>query len=138
MSTVRLARASARELAFYLAFGGLQLGVDWLIFMGLTACGVMVAPANLVSRFTAAGVGYVCNSAITFRSPSRQTLDRSQITRYVLLWLVLTAVSTVTMDAIGRHGSLARSWLAKPVVEAVLACVSFVSMKLWVFRPGRR
>ena len=47
-----------RQGGYYLVFGVLQLLLDWLLLVALTALGMPVAPANLASRTSAALLGF--------------------------------------------------------------------------------
>lgn len=132
--TGQSARAGAKQLTFYLIFGFTQLGIDWATFVALTFTGLPIPAANVTSRLTAALVGYLLNGTFTFRSPSQPTLNRRALFRYLLLWALLTAVSTALIFFIESRSDIAVARLAKPLVEGFLAVISFVAMKFWVYR----
>ena len=44
------------------------------------------------------------------------------------------AVGTLVLTQIRANYGLHATWLAKPVVEAILAAVSFLVLRKWVFR----
>jgi len=50
-----------------------------------------------------------------------------------MVWTVLTLLSTVLVATLADHLSLQAAWLAKPVVEAGLAVVSFFISRHWVY-----
>ena len=50
------------------------------------------------------------------------------------LWLLLTAASSLLVAAADHALGLQYAWLAKPLVEGGLACVSFVLMRYVVYR----
>lgn len=114
--------------------GGVQLLVDWLVFVALSALGVPVLAANLGGRVSGASLGFWLNGTVTFRHAAGPVRDGLTLLRFLAMWLLLTAVSSVTLWGIDAHGSLKLAWLAKPLVEAVLAMASFVLSRHWVYR----
>jgi hypothetical protein len=46
----------------------------------------------------------------------------------------LTALSTVLVTVVAARLGLQMAWLAKPLVEACLAVVSFLVSRHWVYR----
>ena len=123
-----------RQGGYYLVFGVLQLLLDWLLLVALTALGMPVAPANLASRTSAALLGFWLNGRYTFADGNGQRLGWRRFTRFWLLWLAMTAISTVLVAVVASRLGLHQAWLAKPLVEAGLAVVSFFALRHWVFR----
>jgi putative flippase GtrA len=124
-----------RQLSGYAVIGVLQLLVDWGAYVGLTALGVPTLVANPGARAVGAMFGYVGNGAYTFRHPEgRHRLGRRSVLRFVLLWGVLTAASTIALAGIDAAGGLAWAWVLKPVVDLGLAGVAFIASRLWVYR----
>ena len=123
-----------RRGGYYLVFGVLQLLLDWLLLVALTALGMPVAPANLASRTSAALLGFWLNGRYTFADGNGQRLGWRRFTRFWLLWLAITAISTVLVAVVASRLGLHQAWLAKPLVEAGLAVVSFFALRHWVFR----
>ena len=126
--------ASLRQLFFYVIFGVAQLGIDWAAFVALTFMGLPATPANVTSRLTAAIAGYLLNGLVTFKGSDKSQVNKKALFKYLVLWLVLTTVSTVSINLIVMHSGLYTARVAKPFVEGILAAISFVVMKLWVFR----
>ena len=93
-----------------------------------------VAPANLASRTSAALLGFWLNGRYTFADGNGQRLGWRRFTRFWLLWLAITAISTVLVAVVASRLGLHQAWLAKPLVEAGLAVVSFFALRHWVFR----
>jgi len=54
--------------------------------------------------------------------------------RFLLLWAVLTAISTLLVTLAAEHLGLRYAWLAKPLVEGALAGLSFLLMRTLIFR----
>ena len=123
-----------RQGGYYLVFGVLQLLLDWLLLVALTALGMPVAPANLASRTSAALLGFWLNGRYTFADGNGQRLGWRRFTRFWLLWLAITAISTLLVAVVASRLGLHQAWLAKPLVEAGLAVVSFFALRHWVFR----
>ena len=123
-----------RQGGYYLVFGVLQLLLDWLLLVALTALGMPVAPANLASRTSAALLGFWLNGRYTFADGHGQRLGWRRFARFWLLWLAMTAISTVLVAVVASRLGLHQAWLAKPLVEAGLAVVSFFALRHWVFR----
>lgn len=86
------ARPALLRIAKYVAVGGLQFVLDVALFYVLHLLGMPVVAANVLSRLTAATVGYVANRHFTFGVP-RQTSYR-MVAKYWLFWLGMTAVSS--------------------------------------------
>ncbi len=124
----------ARQGLSFVAVGSGLIVADWLTFVLLTALGVGPAGANLAGRVLGAGLGFVANGWLTFGEAGRPRIGYRRFVRYALLWLVLTAVSTGLVTASVGHVGLRFAWLAKPVIEAALALVSFVISRHWVYR----
>lgn len=118
----------------FLVVGGLQVLLDWLVFFVLSATGVPVALANLSGRATGAGLGFWLNGSVTFRRDHGSFWNRKAATRFVLLWLVMTVASTLLVSQAVRSTGLTLAWLIKPVIELVLAAISFFISRHWVYR----
>jgi len=114
------------------AVGGLQLLLDWGVMMGLSASGVPLPAANVAGRAAGASLGFWANRQVTFTDhvgpASRHLL------RFMLLWSILTVLSTLQVEYIAVHVGLSRAWLLKPLIEAILAVVSFLTSRYWVYR----
>lgn len=123
-----------RQGSSYIVIGLVQLALDWLVFVGGTALGLPVAPANVVGRLAGMLLGFWLNGRYTFAAAGQQRLGWQRFARFLGLWLLLTAASTVLVTAADHWLGLQYAWLAKPLVEAGLAMVSFVLMRHVVYR----
>ncbi len=123
-----------RQGPLFALVGGLQWFVDWLVFVVLSASGMAVAPANVLARLIAAGAGFWLNGRLTFADQAGARLGGARLLRFGLLWLALTALSTGLITRTASAFGLREAWLAKPLVEALLAVVSFVLQRHWVYR----
>ncbi len=123
----------ARQGKLFLIIGIVQWLVDSGITIALSHAGLALEAANVAGRISGAMLGFWLNGKITF-AHQHASLGRSQLLRFITLWLALTLVSTWAVGGIGRHASLQAAWLAKPLVEIVLAVVSFFVSRHWVYR----
>ncbi|RDS80990.1 GtrA family protein [Dyella psychrodurans] len=119
-----------RQGASFLLIGILLVLIDWMVFVLLTALGLYTPVANIVARVVGALVGFLANGLWTFSI----RVSRHHLFRYVVLWLVMTALSTGLIGELTSHLSLHAAWLGKPLVETVLAAISFAVSRHWVYR----
>jgi putative flippase GtrA len=123
-----------RQGLSFVAIGGCLVAIDWFVFVALTALGVGPIAANLAGRMVGAVLGFWANGRITFGDTNAPRVGYRRFVRYVLLWLSLTFVSTSLMILCAEYLGLQLTWLAKPMVEVVLALVSFFVSRHWVYR----
>lgn len=126
--------ALLRQGSTFLLVGALQLLLDWGLFVGMTALGVGPAPANVAGRTAGAVLGFWLNGRLTFATDGVPRLGWRRFTRFVVLWTLITVVSTVLVTMIERGLGLQQAWVAKPLVEATLAVVSFFLWRHVVYR----
>jgi putative flippase GtrA len=124
----------SRQGLLFVVVGGLQLAVDSLLFVGLTWMGIPVSPSNLAARAGAAGLGFWLNGRFTFSSGNQSRLGSRRFSRFVIVWVGLTIVSTIVLSMLADALGLEWAWLAKPLVEVVLALLSFFLQRHWVYR----
>lgn len=134
----RLMRAASggitKQGVVYVAIGcGLVL-IDSGVFVGLTHAAVPAALANVLGRVAGALAGFWANGNITFRRGRATKLGRAQFFRFVAQWCTLTFLSTVAITELDYRASLDIAWVAKPLVEAGLACISFFISRYWVYK----
>lgn len=124
-----------RQGASYVVIGLLQLALDALLFVALTAVGITPAFANPLARASAAGLGFWLNGRHTFADAAGPRLGATRFGRFAITWVSLTIISTLAVSALAQGPGLHAAWLGKPVIEAVLAIVSFTVLRHWVYRP---
>lgn len=122
-----------QALSFVL-IGGLQVLLDWLVFFVLTALAVPVPAGNLAGRMAGASLGFWLNGRVTFRRADGSSLNRRALARFIVLWLLMTTISTGLLTAAAQQASLSLLWLLKPVIELLLALLSFFINRHWVYR----
>ncbi|QNG77792.1 GtrA family protein [Stenotrophomonas maltophilia] len=123
-----------RQGSTYLVIGLVQLLVDWLVFVVATALGMPVEPANIAGRLAGMLLGFWLNGRYTFAEAGAGKLGWKRFARFFGLWLLLTAASTLLVSLVDQALGLQYAWLAKPLVEGGLACVSFLLMRHVVYR----
>ena len=131
--------SSPRQLLFrqggsFIAVGLAQLLLDWLVFVGLTALGVPAASGNLAGRISGALLGFWLNGRVTFARDGNARLGWWRFAKFLLVWVPLTVVSTLAVTWVAISLGLAHAWLAKPLVEGVLAVVAFFLWRHVVYR----
>ena len=124
----------ARQGVSFIIVGCCLIALDWAVFVALTALGIAPVLANIVGRAAGALVGFWANGRITFSVPGSPRLGRHCLVRYVVLWAALTLLSTVLVTLLADQLSLEIAWLAKPLVEAGMALLSFFFSRHWVYR----
>ncbi|MDO5506642.1 MAG: GtrA family protein [Pseudoxanthomonas suwonensis] len=122
-----------RHLGAYTVFGLIQLAVDWALTVMLSHFGLRIGLANIIGRVGGAWLGYWLNGRYTFAG-EEPALGRQQFARYVTWWCTATVLSTIAIELIDDDLGRKWAWLAKPLVEGVLAGVSFMVSRHWVFR----
>ncbi|MDQ2701771.1 MAG: GtrA family protein [Pseudomonadota bacterium] len=122
------------QALLFLVIGGVQFALDAGLFVALTWFGMVPAWANIAARLSAACLGFFLNGRLTF---GHRSLGRAQFARYISTWVLLTAASTITVAGVAAMAGLKWAWLAKLLVEIVLAVASFLLMRNWVFGAPR-
>ncbi|MCP1582733.1 GtrA family protein [Pseudoxanthomonas mexicana] len=123
-----------RQGGSYLIVGLLQLLLDWLVFVGLTAFGVPAASGNLAGRVSGALLGFWLNGRVTFARSGEVRLGWWRFVKFLLVWIPLTVISTLAVTWVAGSLGLAHAWLAKPLVEGALAVVAFFLWRHVVYR----
>ncbi|MEI2795363.1 GtrA family protein [Pseudoxanthomonas sp. F11] len=123
-----------RQGGSFLIVGLLQLLLDWLVFVGLTALGVVAAPGNIAGRVAGALLGFWLNGRVTFAEGGQARLGWRRLGRFLAVWIPLTVLSTLAVSGISSVLGLELAWLAKPLVEGVLAVVAFFLWRHVVYR----
>jgi len=123
-----------RQSGQYLAFGLLQLALDWGVFVAATALGMPVEPGNLLGRVSGALLGFWLNGRYTFAAQGEQRHGWKRFARFAVMWLLMTLLSTWLIGWVAHSLGLQYAWLAKPLVEAGLAAVTFFLLRHVVYR----
>lgn len=111
-----------------------QIAIDWLALVLLSELGAPATVANVIGRILGASAGFWFNGAWTFSEREDGSLGSRNLTRFVLLWLATTVLSTVCIANINHSQGLHAAWIAKPMIDAVLAGASFLASKYWIYK----
>ena len=122
-----------RQGRFYLLIGILQWLLDWGVTVGLSHGGLAIEPANVLGRISGALLGFWLNGRFTF-SGDEHHMGRKQFARFLLMWVVTTAISTLSMGAIDDWFGLQWAWIAKPAMEVALGGIGFLLSRYWIYR----
>lgn len=117
--------------------GVFQYLLDSGMYAVLISSGVATLPANVISRASAAGIGFLLNRYLTF-GQRNETLKRFSysLLRFLVLFTTMTLISTLAilwLEAAWGDDNTSRI-IAKMLVEAVLAAASFLVSRFWVFK----
>lgn len=123
-----------RQLLLFLLIGGLQVLVDWTVFVLTTHLGLSLVTGNLAGRVSGALLGFWLNGRYTFAHGGQPRLDSLHLRRFIIAWLLMTTLSTLLLWAVEQRFDLQAAWLAKPAVEALMALIGFVVWRQWVYR----
>lgn len=123
------------QVGLFLVVGGAQLVLDWIAFVLLTKVGIGAIVANLAGRLAGACLGFFLNGRLTFLHEKKSNfVTPGSALRFVTFWIAASLVSTAAVSIINSHAGLKAAWLGKPIVEAVLAIISFLCSKFWIYR----
>jgi len=113
--------------------GVVLMGIDTGMFSLLHWLGIALLPANTAARVIAALASFYLNGRYSFAGHGEVRPHAIRLGRYVIWWLVMTAISTGVLWAC--HHSLGEQsvYIAKPVVEFVLAVIAFFVSRHWIY-----
>jgi len=118
----------------FLVVGLLQLLIDWGCFVLLTWLGVRVPVANIAGRVSGATLGFWLNGRYTFSEEAGSALGRRHLLKFCVAWIFITMLSTLAVTTLAKSHWLWMVWLAKPVIDAMLAVLGFLASKYWIYR----
>jgi len=130
----RIRALLSRQEVRYILVGITQLVLDWTLFVLLTAWGVPIVIANTFGRILIAILGFCLHGRYTFGDPEAAKLGWGRFVRFACVWVSLAACSTITMYLVGAAWGLSIAWIIKPFVELILAGVSYLLLRHWVYR----
>jgi len=122
-----------RQGRWFLVIGVVQWIVDWGAMVLLSHVGFGIVRANLAGRLCGALFGFWLNGRITFAREEASPRWR-QALRYVALWCVCAALSTIGVASVAAAFGLGWAWLAKPLMDGLIATGSFLASRHWVYR----
>ena len=123
----------SRQSRAYLTIGVVQWLLDWAVVVALSHAGLSIEASNVFGRVAGASLGFWMNGRFTFNGEDT-TIGGTQFTRFSVMWIATTIISTWALGAIENGVGLHWAWLAKPAVEFVLGVFGFVLSRHWVYR----
>lgn len=127
---------TTRQAGLFAAIGALQWLLDSAVMVALSHAGLAVALATVAGRVTGACAGYWLNGRYTFASSQRGLSPRA-LRRFVIFWLLCTALSAWLLACLDAAVGLHWAWLGKPLVDAGLALVGFWVSRHWIYPHAR-
>lgn len=123
-----------REFTLYVIFGLIQLGIDTTLLIQLCSIYSMdVGVANVVSRLTAAIIGYYLNSRFNFDTEKRN--HKKSFLLFLAWWIAATLIGSMLLRvAVGLAADTLVLALSKIVIEAILVLATFLVLQRVVFR----
>lgn len=123
-----------RQMARFVLVGLAQIAFDSALFALLFSLGVDAGVANVVSRVSGIPLNFYLHGRFTFASAQGAPLGKRRFSRYVVLWTLLTLASTALVMFADQLLPSRWVYIAKPVIELMLAGVSFAVARQWVYR----
>ena len=123
-----------RQGGAYALVGLLQLGLDWMCFVVLTYFGMAIVPANIAGRILGAACGFWLNAVVTFKGQVDGRPRFKQLSRFLVSWGVMTALSSLGVSFIDRQAGIYWAWLLKPALDIGLAALGFLTSKYWIYK----
>lgn len=122
------------QITRYALVGLAQIAFDTAVFSLLFALGVDAAWANIAGRVAGIPLNFYLHGRFTFADGQAAPLGTRRFSRYVVLWTSLTLASTGLIHVADQLLPSHWVYLAKPAIELMLAAVSFVVARQWVYR----
>lgn len=111
----------------------MQFAVDSLIYTALSTVGVSIVLANILSRGSAALLGYYINGKYTFNKKA----SSKTFIRFCIYWVFMTVLSTSLLWGVKEIYSGVENtiftFVSKVLVELLLFFISFILAKKMVF-----
>ena len=121
-----------RHLGGYAAIGVLQWLIEYGLMLALSEWVMPVEPANVIGRLVAALIGFWLNGTWTFAA-EHTAVGRRQLLRFIVMWVVLTALNTLIVGLIDTHLGLRAAQLLKPGADALTGGIGFLLSRHWVY-----
>lgn len=126
-------RVLIRQASVFTAIGVILMGIDTGVFSLLHWLGLSLLPANMSSRVVAALASFYLNGRFSFAGHGEARPQAIRLGRYLIWWLLMTAISTAVLSACHQALGEQSVYAAKPIVEFVLAVVAFFVSRHWIY-----
>jgi putative flippase GtrA len=110
--------------------GAVNTAVDLIVFMLLTAGGMLYMPAQYISYGAGICNSYLLNSSWTFRGAGKR--NRREISRYIAVSLLSLTVASIILEVLHEHTRLTL-FVCKLVATAGSVSVNYAGSRYWVF-----
>lgn len=121
------------QAARFTVVGVVLMGIDTGVFSLLHWLGLALLPANGIARVVAALASFYLHSRFSFAGHGAPRPQAIRLGRYVVWWLLMTTVSTGALWACHRAFGEQSVYVAKPLVEFVLAVIAFFVSRHWIY-----
>lgn len=126
-----------KKIGLFFLFGVLQFGIDFILYTTLSMIGVNILYANIVSRGSAAIVGYLINGKYTFN----KDLSTNTFVKFCIYWVFMTALSSSLLWLVSfglNNSTITYVAVSKMVVELLLFMISFIIAKKMVYNNEKK
>lgn len=122
-----------KKVGLFFLFGILQFAFDSVIYTILSTVGIDIILANVLSRGSAALLGYFVNGKYTFnKKPSSESFIK-----FCIYWLFMTALSSfllwISKEIYCGEKNVGVTFISKVLVEFILFFISYILAKKMVF-----
>ena len=123
-----------RQTVLYIFGGAIQFLVDWgvMVLLSDPRLGIHVEFANIAGRIAGATLGFFLNGKLTFKADHTK-VGRRQFAKFVSVWAVCTAVSTMAIHYVEQHYGLSAAQWSKPAVEFGTGIFGFLLSRHWIY-----
>jgi putative flippase GtrA len=117
------------------AVGLLNTLIDFAVFTLLHSLGMMNTPAQIISYSAGTANSFFWNKKVTFKDksqPSKDSFDRMQLVRFIILNLVVLGISVLLMHLLTDKFEV-QVLISKVLVTFVTVIINFFGSRKWVF-----
>lgn len=125
---------SIEEFGRYVAFGLFQLAVDTSVLVFIESnFAIDVGLANILSRISAALLGYQLNNRFNFNKSDSK--NERRFYRFFAWWIIATLLCSLSLKVFEQSfTNTSTIAVTKIAIEGVLVCVTFIVFKWFVFK----
>lgn len=116
----------------YILTGAFVFCCDWAMFYLLVHLSDSASISNFASRALAIPISFYLQRRYTFTATQLQKTP-AQFWRFLLLWLLATAIGALILEAIRTPFGANAASLVKIPLEIAIAFINYFAMKHWVY-----
>jgi len=121
------------QAARFTLVGVVLMGIDTGVFSALHWLGLALLPANGIARIVAALASFYLNGRYSFAGHGAPRPHAIRLGRYAAWWVLMTAIRTGVLWACNQSFGESSVYVAKPVVQFVLAVIAFFVSRHWIY-----